>query len=944
METLMQRIDFSNHSTRIVNLFGPPGFGKSTLAIHVGHMAVRNGVEVHYVNMEEFPEKGVKQVLAKKILKKGNDVDFEQLLLWLGEYRYWYYHILLVFDNCDDILHNQREEFHSVLTKMVESSLYVRILITSREVAALPEYFDWYKVDEISDAAANKLLDLKVPKRVGLATRQRDQIAKLTGNVPIALQIVSSLLHLPNSPSPGKVILELEKDPIHFLSPKDFPASKQIHASISLSLKYLSTELLLAGCYLVVFPGSFDEEAVAAIFDESLWHIAVEVSSKTILDSLVKSSLLEINERTLRYQYHRLIREYFFKLVIDYNRQYLKSLLSTPLSFYRLHYAEKLMLASNRFQFDHHKSISILYSEHHNFQFLLHFLQEPQIILTTEFLLSAIAVSRSINVGLFRLRFSPVDWCEPIKNALIYLDLMGVELNQYHIQRAGLGQESFLGYYVLLITQLAKCQEDAHGVDKAIKVFTDHKYVIEINEMRMRPADYIAYYEALGRYYSEQGKEEDFIECHRKILLQANARLAMCNPNWCSNYGVGFTYYKIGDNQKAINFLERALKENQTTLDRSRTLVMLILSYTSLQSDSKDLALSKLLELHDHIMNVSGSELYHADVTQLIIDIFRNSGYDKEADMLEERLLEVVLEIRAQPQQGTVSMKKAYRFAKHLFDNRNYQKAIDVGVYIIESLHLENPDDMHLKLKVEVLNGKAKFHSGNYSEGMDELEAVLVKILNNSEYDYMQEKQISCWYLIPRIKYINTCYNVVVGAKRLAIGTIFMLFHSPLDYQQFIYDEQSTVRVEEHNLFSSGPEVKHYSLSKEITTKWSGSIITTSFVYMKEALVILLKTIEANIQESDFYLIAKTINSCLELIKLINSLVSMLLHTFLQVPLVCFLINVVYVWIKLWISYVFVRHPLRSLMYASFIIILVRLGHFRLIIRILRDPRLQAAI
>ena len=836
METLMQQIDFSyNHSTRIIDLFGPPGFGKSTLAIHVGHAAVRKGVEVHYINMEEFPEKGVKQVLAKKLLKKGNDVDFEQLLLWLGEYRYWYYQILLIFDNCDDILHNQRGEFHSVLIKIVESSLYVRVLITNREVAALPEYFDWHKVDEISDNAANKLLDLKVPKRVGLSARQRNQIAKLTGNVPIALQIVSSLLNLPNSPSPGKVIQELEKDPIHFLSPKDFPANKQIHASISLSLKYLSTELLLAGCHLVVFPGSFDEEAAVAIFDESLWQIVFEVSGKTIIDSLVKSSLLEINERTLRYQYHRLIREYFFKLVIHYN-----ILLSTPMSFYRLHYAKKLMLASNQFPFDHHKSISILYSEHHNFQLMLEFLQKPQIILRTEFLLSAVAVSRAINVGLFRLRFSPMDWCKPIENALVYLDLVGIELNQHHIHtRAGLGQESYLSYYVLLITQLAKCQEDTYGVDKAIKVFTDRKYIIGRNKVRMRSGDYIAFYEALGHYYFEQGKEEDFIECHRKILLQANAHLAMCNPNRCSNFGVGYTYYKIGENQMAINFLERALKENQTTLDRSRTLVMLLLSYTSLQSDSKDLALSKLLELHDHIMNVSGSELYHTDVTQLIIDIFRKNGYDGEANMLEDRLLEVVFEIRAQPQQGAVSMERAFQFAQHLFDNGNYHEVIDVGTYIVDSLDLENSDDLYLEFK-------AKLHSGNYSEGMAEIEVILLKVLQyHPGSDYMEEKMTSCWYLIPRIKYINACYDILINIRNFFMGTVYLIFQTPLEFQQSISKELPT----EQRSFSPGPEKKHYSFSQEISTKQVGSMITTSVRYVEEVMAILLRTIEANIED-----------------------------------------------------------------------------------------------
>lgn len=929
METLMQQIDFSNHSTRIINLFGPPGFGKSTLAIHVGHAAVRKGVEVHYINMEEFPEKGVKQVLAKKILKKGSGVEFEQLLLWLGEYRYWYYQILLIFDNCDDMLHSQRGEFQSVLTKIVESSLYVRVLVTSREVAALPEYFDWHKVDEISDTAANKLLDVKVPKRVGLSPRQRDQIAKLTGNVPIALQILSSLLQLPNSPSPGLVIQELEKDPIHFLSPTDFPASKQVHASIGLSVKYLTPNLVLAGCYLAVFPGSFDEVAAEAVLENSMSLIT---TGKAILDSLVKSSLLEVNVRTLRYQYHRLIREYFVKFVNLYNILHyniFEGLLSTPISFYHLYYAKNLLFASNQFPFDHHKSISILYSEHHNFQLILEFLKEPQIVVSKEFLLSAIAASRAIDVGLFRLRFSTADWCEPIENALESLSHMQSYLYLYY----DLDHLTFLGYYVLLVTQVAACQEITLGVNGAIKVFTDHKFAVETNKWRMNSGDYIAYYEALGSYYSKQGKEEDFVECHRKILLQANTHLAMCNPNRCSNYGVGFTYYKIGENQKAINFLERALKENQTTLDRSRTLVMLILSYTSLQSGSKDLALSKLLEFHDHIMNVSGSELYHSDVTQLIINIFRKNGYDREADMLEEKLLEVVLEIRAQPQQGAVSMERAYQFAQHLFDGGNYHKVIDVGEYIMES---EKFEDQYLKLKVELLIGKAKFHSGNYSEGMTEIEEVLLKVLYHPGSDYLKEKITSCWYLIPRVKYINACYDIVVNIRNFFMGTVYLLFQAPLEFQQPISEERSSKQ-------GSGPEVKHYSSSREIATKQAGSMINTSVRYVEEVMTMLLKTVETNVQD-ELHLFSESINN---LVVFPYSVLTKILYSLVQIPSIHFLVNVACVWIKLWIFYGvcrFVRHPLPCLVLLVLMLIFVRFGQLRLLIRFLRDPRAHATL
>ena len=46
-------LDPQNTDVRIVSIVGPPGFGKSSLAIQVGHEMIDRGVVVNYVNLDE---------------------------------------------------------------------------------------------------------------------------------------------------------------------------------------------------------------------------------------------------------------------------------------------------------------------------------------------------------------------------------------------------------------------------------------------------------------------------------------------------------------------------------------------------------------------------------------------------------------------------------------------------------------------------------------------------------------------------------------------------------------------------------------------------------------------------------------------------------------------------------------------------------------------------
>ena len=121
-----------SESVHIVSIYGPPSFGKSTLAIHVGYKMVETGVPVRYIDMTESnfalfghstrnwndqrlisPTLTQAQVRAKLIGHTfPSYADWAELLNWAKLIKN---HTVLLLDNCDQILHERKDEFHHVI-------------------------------------------------------------------------------------------------------------------------------------------------------------------------------------------------------------------------------------------------------------------------------------------------------------------------------------------------------------------------------------------------------------------------------------------------------------------------------------------------------------------------------------------------------------------------------------------------------------------------------------------------------------------------------------------------------------------------------------------------------------------------------------------------------------------------------------------------------------
>jgi tetratricopeptide (TPR) repeat protein len=853
MNEVSKLLDFGNSEIRIVNIHGSPGFGKSTLAIHVGHKMVKGGVTVDYVNMNDLPDKDIKTALAEKILEasdiESSNVTFERLLRWARECSS---RTLLILDNCDDLLHKKKEEFQQAIIKIVEQSENnIKIILTSRKVAVFLKYIEYFKIEELSTAASFQLLESKLSSRVIISMEEKEQIATLTGNVPLALHIIGSILHLPSSPSPADLINELKEELIETLSPPDLPASEQIFTTISLSYKYLPKKLRRIGRQLTVFPGSFKIQAAFAVCNGSTvtrfsdQFISLE-STKEFSDhlkSLVRNALLEHSPRTDRYQYHQLIKEFF----IFIQRRHWPNEVVKCLPAFHIYYSTQLMIKSIEYQSD--QSLTFLDSEQHNLEHLFTHLDQMRSISVNKldiqaFLMTALALSSAVDAHFLQLRFSLDKCCMLLNVALHKLDGEMPHL-QYYLRDQPFEVERVLQCYLTIIKQVAECEIESHGVENAILVYTNRKSIIEVKSTDMM---YINFYEELRRLYLHLGIRfiKDALECQRLITNRGLTHRISCQPEQCQYYDFGIAYQSMGQYQEASTFFEEELKGSNNVLHQVRILVQLIYLYSYMNKyDERHSTIARLHKLYPDVATAPIDQLINAsDAIVMFIQFYKVGGLFDEAQSLEDRFLTGLLDLKSkvitafltkQTTEHQRSLLQAIcKALDNFFEAGNYSKIIEVGTPLIELINSSNSFS-DAKIKLHLLLGMAKYRLGQHSDGMDYIEFALQSIPSPGFDDnYQKERATACWYLVHRLKYLDTCYwitwilgNVVVGVPlgitvvAVGFGVYVVLTLVPLDIFEKSIHKMGKMPVLTHDqLFSSTALTTRTDNLELFNSKW----------------------------------------------------------------------------------------------------------------------------
>ena len=778
---------------------------------------VKKRIVVIYVDLEDYSyptdsTERIQNVLAIAILTNSKFVtvtkstDFDQLKNWIET---WSELTLVILDNCDEVLNNQRKEFQEVIEIIAKMSSKFKILTTSREIN-IPslEYFMQHRVSELRLDAAVSLLKESNPMTV-LTDKESMSIANLTGKIPLALKIIGALVQ---HTSPQQIISELQNHPINFLNSSELPEKKRIHVSFSLSLRYLDEGLKHFCFSLALFPGSFTEESVWNIIN--MRHVHHDASKRpTVIEelkSLFKLSLLEWNGYSKRYYYHRLIRE-FMRGVIENNSQSLESEFFVAFHYY---YSHELYSYTTQF-WDSRPSLDFLDSERHNIKLILDHLIEHRFAEPEEFIVVFTAIASAVHFDVLTARFTKQELLVPFHEALIHFDS---NIEDYMVQlNISLARDScdfedfdefirdwtlgeakqydgniilnahrLINTYEILIRNLAIQEYKVNGIESARRVYLDRQSTIEKMKESERP--YVTFCEGLAFYYEWMDLESEAKLYYKK----ANEIRLKENPNCKQKASVAYhTISPPNCNGTVHKCYELELeKENVRGIERARILVELCINYEYLgYLDKYEECFINLVNLHSEILDASTYQVFRNSViVQKIANfLYRHEKY-VEARLIKEKLEDSVM--TGLTRQDEMHMEdyfvNALATANVIFHNRKYVKVIRLGLHTLDELNsidnYEVPWYVHAKEGFKLLIGRAKFHVGSYSEGLSEIESVYLSSSQlKADRFYHKYQTTMCRYLVLYdMKYIYICGFISLNSLYFAtaiILLILLLFH-----------------------------------------------------------------------------------------------------------------------------------------------------------------------
>ncbi|MEV4317285.1 BTAD domain-containing putative transcriptional regulator [Actinocrispum sp. NPDC049592] len=298
----------------VVAVTGPPGAGKSTVAVHIGHrMAGEFPDGQLYIDLRQTtdPLAYVLDTLGIPDVYSSHTARAARYRSALARRR-----MLVVIDNATDI---------GQITPLLPGSGGCAVIITSRHrmpdlVGAVP-----VPLGALTDNEARELLARIAGRRIAEEPVQANEILAACGNLPLAIRVAAAKLAARPS-VPVRVLADRLRDDRRRLDELTI-GSLAVRTSVTDSYERLTPEAARAFRFAgLLGPSWFPGWALAALLDRP--------NADDVLDSLVDANLLEVAGATPRYRLPEVFRCYAGERITAEPRREIEAAAKRALSGY----------------------------------------------------------------------------------------------------------------------------------------------------------------------------------------------------------------------------------------------------------------------------------------------------------------------------------------------------------------------------------------------------------------------------------------------------------------------------------------------------------------------------------------------------------------------------------------------------------------------------------
>ena len=297
----------TNESTRLVNIWGSPGFGKTSTAIATAHHLLGLGYPVYFFKCQGISK--VDEFLSKilSIFKsKLVDISLSPQDKLVSIFREISCSIILVFDNLDDLLLKQTSaKLITALVEFLDSSANVNVIFTSRELLETMrdrvKGFRPVRIRPMSHVSSVEFVRQLLPS---FSESIVAKVVTISSHVPLAMKLVASLVENSSEELAKQVLEEIESCE-NRLQDIDSPYEKRMQQLFEASFD----RLLLSDKHTLISLTAFDSPAINK--DAAIKILSGEAKTALeivrSLETLVKKSLIDVDQNCNYYTIHRLI-------------------------------------------------------------------------------------------------------------------------------------------------------------------------------------------------------------------------------------------------------------------------------------------------------------------------------------------------------------------------------------------------------------------------------------------------------------------------------------------------------------------------------------------------------------------------------------------------------------------------------------------------------------